>query len=66
MLTSDHGGLPGEKAHDDADDLEDYRIPFVVWGRGVRPADLYELNPDYADPGHRPAGVRRSAAGAQR
>ena len=51
VLTADHGGLPGEKGHDDASDVEDYRIPFVVWGRGVRPADLYALNPDYADPG---------------
>ena len=51
VLTADHGGTPGEKDHDDASDVEDYRIPFVVWGRGVRPADLYELNPDYADPG---------------
>ena len=51
VLTTDHGGLPGEKDHDDASDVEDYRIPFVVWGRGIRPADLYELNPDYADPG---------------
>lgn len=51
VLTSDHGGPPGEKGHDDASDVEDFRIPFVVWGRGIRPADLYELNPDYADPG---------------
>jgi hypothetical protein len=51
VLTADHGGPPGEKSHSDASDVEDYRIPFVVWGRGIRPADLYELNPDYADPG---------------
>ncbi len=51
VLTSDHGGLPGEKSHDDAGDVEDYRIPFVVWGRGIRSADLYDLNPDYAEPG---------------
>ena len=51
VLTADHGGLPGEKDHDDASDVEDFRIPFVIWGRGIRPADLYELNPDYADPG---------------
>jgi hypothetical protein len=51
VLTADHGGTPGEKGHDDAGDVEDYRIPFVVWGRGIRSADLYELNPDYADPG---------------
>ena len=51
VLTADHGGTPGEKDHDDASDVEDYRIPFLVWGRGIRPADLYALNPDYADPG---------------
>ena len=51
VLTADHGGVPGEKDHDDASDVENYRIPFVVWGRGIGPADLYELNPDYAEPG---------------
>jgi arylsulfatase A-like enzyme len=51
VLTADHGGPEGEKDHDDADDIANYRIPFMVWGRGVRPADLYELNPDFADPG---------------
>ena len=51
VLTADHGGPPGEKDHSDAGDVEDYRIPFVLWGRGIRPADLYQLNPDYADPG---------------
>jgi hypothetical protein len=56
VLTSDHGGRPGTKSHDDVGDVEDYRVPFVVWGRGIPPADLYELNPDYADPGNgRPA-----------
>jgi arylsulfatase A-like enzyme len=51
VLTADHGGQPGEKDHSDAADVEDYRIPFLVWGRGIDPADLYDLNPDYADPG---------------
>jgi hypothetical protein len=51
VLTADHGGPPGQKDHDDARDVEDYRIPFVVWGRGIRPGDLYGLNPDYSDPG---------------
>ena len=51
VLTADHGGAAGEDRHDEADEVETYRIPFVVWGRGIRPADLYDLNPDYADPG---------------
>ena len=50
ILTADHGGPPGERSHDDATDLANYRIPFLVWGRGIGPADLYELNPDYSDP----------------
>lgn len=43
ILTSDHGG-DGER-HTDADRLENYRIPFLVWGAGVREGeDLYDLN----------------------
>ena len=50
ILTADHGGR-GE-GHYDATSIHDYRIPFVVWGNGVGPGtDLYDLNPDYADPG---------------
>jgi predicted AlkP superfamily pyrophosphatase or phosphodiesterase len=51
VLTADHGGPPGEKQHDDADELANYRIPFAVWGRGIPAGDLYELNPDYDEPG---------------
>ncbi len=50
ILTADHGGTPGEKSHSDAGDPEDFRIPFAVWGRSIQPADLYDLNPDYAVP----------------
>jgi len=53
VLTADHGGPPGEKKHDDVGDPANYRIPFIVWGRGITPGDLYALNPDYADPGDR-------------
>ena len=50
ILTADHGGR-GE-SHYDATSIHDYRVPFVVWGTGVDPGtDLYDLNPDYADPG---------------
>jgi hypothetical protein len=33
----------------------------VVWGPGVTADDLYDLNPDYADPGRK----RTTYAGAQ-
>jgi predicted AlkP superfamily pyrophosphatase or phosphodiesterase len=50
ILTSDHGGQG--VTHSDATEANNYRIPFVVTGPGVTPgADLYELNPDYRDPG---------------
>ena len=52
IVTADHGGR-GD-GHADAGRLANYRVPFVVWGAGVAPgADLYDLNPDYADPGRR-------------
>ena len=54
VLTADHGGVAGARSHGDAAALADHRIPFIVWGRGVaRGADLYDLNPDLADPGRR-------------
>lgn len=54
IVTADHGG--GESGHGNPTELVNYRIPFVVWGAGVRAgADLYELNDDYRNP-----GVRRS------
>ena len=50
ILTADHGGRGA--SHVDPTKVWDYRIPFVVWGAGVEPGtDLYDLNPDYADPG---------------
>jgi predicted AlkP superfamily pyrophosphatase or phosphodiesterase len=52
VLTADHGGPKGYKRHDDTRLLADYRIPFVIWGRGVdRGSDLYALNPRRKDPG---------------
>ena len=50
VVTADHGGLgPG---HSDPRKFADYRMPFLVWGPGVPAgADLYALNPTYADPG---------------
>jgi len=52
ILTSDHGGTPGTFSHLDETVGTNYTIPFYVWGPGVKAgADLYELNPDYDDPG---------------
>ena len=50
VVTADHGGQG--RGHSDPRRLADYRIPFLVWGPGVPAgADLYALNPTYADPG---------------
>lgn len=50
VVTSDHGGI-GD-GHGDASTPANYRIPFLVAGPGVaRGADLYAINPAYADPG---------------
>lgn len=55
VLTADHGGGRGT-SHSDRTKLYNYRVPFLVWGAGVGAGDLYDLNPDYADPGRsRPA-----------
>jgi hypothetical protein len=52
VVTADHGGRGPD--HVDPTELPNYRVPFIVWGAGVEPgADLYDLNPDYADPGTR-------------
>ena len=55
VLTSEHGGL--RKSHTDPTLVENYRVPFIVWGPGVvRGADLYTLNPHYTAPGSSRAG----------
>lgn len=52
ILTADHGGPRGQKAHSDATLAANYTIPFIVWGRGVAEhTDLYHLNPERRDPG---------------
>jgi sulfatase-like protein len=50
MLTADHGGKG--RSHYTADKLQNFRIPFMVWGPGV-PAgrDLYDLNTAFRSPG---------------
>jgi predicted AlkP superfamily pyrophosphatase or phosphodiesterase len=49
VLTADHGGLGA--GHSSATSVADYRVPFLVWGPGVAHGNLYDLNPDYRDPG---------------
>lgn len=50
VLTSDHGGR-GD-SHQDPTRRANYRVPFLAWGPRVAVgADLYDLNPDYLDPG---------------
>lgn len=51
VLTSDHGGNGAN--HSTASSLQNYRVPFMVWGPGVGvPAgrDLYTTNPTFRDP----------------
>jgi len=61
VLTADHGFATGSTSHSVRRDIENYRIPFVVWGPGVEAGDLYAMNPDRTDPGTR----RPSYAGSQ-
>jgi hypothetical protein len=45
IVVADHGGPAGQLLHGDPTLAENYTIPFVVWGPGVRAgADLYALN----------------------
>lgn len=51
ILTADHGGVPGTTDHSDLRRYDNYRVPFIVWGRGVDHANLYALNPTFPNPG---------------
>ena len=52
VLTADHGGGGLSRSHGDATLLRNHRVPFLVWGAGVRAgSDLYALNPARVDPG---------------
>jgi hypothetical protein len=53
VLTADHGFSPDLLSHSDRTDPANYTIPFLVWGAGAEPGDLYDLNPEYRDPGSR-------------
>ncbi|MCY7394828.1 MAG: alkaline phosphatase family protein [Nocardioides sp.] len=54
LLTADHGGIGA--THTDRTRLENVRVPFFAWGRGIERADLYDLNPSFTDPGTRRPG----------
>ena len=55
VLTSEHGGV--RRGHTDPAMLENYRVPFAVWGPGVAKGEnLYALNPHYTAPGSHRAG----------
>lgn len=50
FLTADHGGSTW--SHGNAGRRSNYTVPFYVWGSGVTPGDLYELNGEVrVDPG---------------
>jgi predicted AlkP superfamily pyrophosphatase or phosphodiesterase len=51
IVTTDHGGV--DFNHGDAERPENYVIPTFVWGNGVAPGSLYEMNSDTrTDPGN--------------
>lgn len=58
VLTADHGGVPAGRDHSDTSRFANYRVPFLVWRPGGRPADLYATSRSYADPGRRQVGFK--------
>lgn len=62
VLTADHGGGSPREHHKEADQPDNYTIPFLIWlGPDGATADLYALNPLRADPGRQrqaPASAR--------
>ncbi|NPC98815.1 alkaline phosphatase family protein [Nocardioides sp. zg-DK7169] len=58
VLTADHGGR-GADGHDVATRAANYRVPFLVWGRGVVHRDLYRLSPGRRNPGGAQPGYGR-------
>ena len=50
VLTADHGG--DAASHRTVTALQNYRVPFMVWGPGVAAGkDLYAINPSFRSPG---------------
>jgi predicted AlkP superfamily pyrophosphatase or phosphodiesterase len=54
IVTADHGGPEFGLVHEDYLNVDNYVVPFIVWGPGVQPgADLYQLNASLrANPGN--------------
>ncbi len=45
IVTADHGGVENTIGHEQSTRVENFRVPFYVWGPGVkRGGDLYALN----------------------
>lgn len=43
IVTADHGGIDDD--HHDVTKIDNYRIPFIIWGKGVAGGmDLYRIN----------------------
>jgi hypothetical protein len=60
ILTADHGG--DGNSHSDPSQLQNMRVPFMVWGPGVAAGrNLHSLNADFRSP----AGTRPTYAGKQ-
>ncbi len=53
VLTADHGTRA--RSHDDETIRANFRVPFIVWGPGVEPGDLYADETD----GYHPPGKAR-------
>lgn len=58
LLTADHGGIGAN--HSDRTQVQNFRVPFLAWGRAIEPADLYDLNPTFRDPGTKLPGYFRA------
>lgn len=60
VLTSDHGGI--DKHHYDVTKQENFRIPLIIWGKGVAGGkDLYKMNKDIRqDPGQKQIAYGKS------
>jgi hypothetical protein len=52
IVTGDHGGIGGGFSHRDADRVENYTVPFFIWGPGFQDGtDSYAYFSNRSDPG---------------